>query len=62
MVKWLGLHTSKAGSMGLIPGWETKIPHATQCIKKKFFFKILKEKHFQPRIIHPNRLSQSNSG
>ena len=25
MVKWLRLHASTAGSMGLIPGWGTKI-------------------------------------
>lgn len=27
----MGLHTSNAGSTDLIPGWETKLPHATQC-------------------------------
>ena len=27
-VQCLGLHTSTAGGMGLIPGQETKIPHA----------------------------------
>ena len=26
MVEWLGLHTSTAGDLGLIPGWGTKIP------------------------------------
>ena len=28
MVKWLRLHASTAGSMGLIPGWGTKILNA----------------------------------
>ena len=27
--KWLGLCASIAGGLGLIPGWETKILHAT---------------------------------
>ena len=27
-VQWLGLHASKAGDTGSIPGWETKIPQA----------------------------------
>ena len=29
MVQWLGLHGSSAGGTGSIPGWGTKIPHAT---------------------------------
>ena len=29
-VQWLRLCTPNAGGMGLIPGWGTKIPHATQ--------------------------------
>ena len=28
-IQWLKLHVSTAGGMGLIPGLETKIPHAT---------------------------------
>ena len=28
--QWLGLPASAAGSVGLIPGWGTKIPHAAQ--------------------------------
>ena len=35
VVQWLGLHASNAGDMGSIPGWETKIPHATWHAKKK---------------------------
>ena len=38
VVQWLRLCTSKAGATGSIPGWGTKIPHATwhgQNIKKK---------------------------
>ena len=34
-VQRLRLHTFTAGGMGLIPGWGTKIPHATRCSKKK---------------------------
>ena len=33
MVQWLGLCTSTAGAMGLIPGQGTEIPLATQCGK-----------------------------
>ena len=29
-VQWLRLHASNAGAVGLIPGWETKIPHVMQ--------------------------------
>ena len=37
VVQWLGLHTSKAGAVGSIPGQGTEISHATWCnqIKKK---------------------------
>ena len=34
-VRWLRLHTSTAGGAGSIPGWETKIPHATTQPKKR---------------------------
>ena len=37
MVQWLRLHASNAGGVGLISGWENKIPHAgmhSQKIKK----------------------------
>ena len=34
-VQWLGHFPSIAGGMGSIPGWGTKVPHATQCGKKK---------------------------
>ena len=34
-VQWLKLHTPKAGSMGSIPGWGTKILHAAQRSKKE---------------------------
>ena len=33
-VQWLRLHASSAGGMGSIPGWRTKIPHATWWPKK----------------------------
>ena len=34
VVQWLRLHASHAGDMSLIPGWETKISHATGHQKK----------------------------
>ena len=34
MVQWLRLHTSTAGGMGMFPGQETKIRHASRCSKK----------------------------
>ena len=30
-VQWLRIHPSNAGGAGSIPGWGTKIPHATCC-------------------------------
>ena len=30
MVQWLRLCTSNTGDAGLIPGWESKIPHAVR--------------------------------
>ena len=35
VVQWSGLRASTAGDMGLIPGWGTKITHATMWPKKK---------------------------
>ena len=35
VVQWLRLHTSNAGDVDSIPGWGTKIPHATHHGKKK---------------------------
>ncbi len=32
---WLKICASTAGGMGLIPHWETKIPHTTQPEKRK---------------------------
>ena len=34
-VQWLRLCTSIAGGLGSIPGWGTKIPHATRCSQKE---------------------------
>ena len=34
-VQWLKLFASNAGGAGSIPGWETKIPHATWCSQRK---------------------------
>ena len=44
-VQWLRLHASNAGGTGLIPGWVTKIPHATWHSQK---IKIKKKKIKQP--------------
>ena len=33
--QWLGLHALTAKSLGSIPGWETKVPQAAQCMRKK---------------------------
>ena len=41
VVQWLIIYTSTVGDMGLIPGLETKIPHAPQHgkkLKKKKYF------------------------
>ena len=35
VVQWIRLHTSNVGDTGSIPSQVTKIPHATQCGKKK---------------------------
>ena len=35
MVQWLRLHSSTVGGMDSIPGWGTKIPHATWYGQKK---------------------------
>ena len=34
-VQWLGLRASTAGGVGSIPGWGTRIPHATWCGRRK---------------------------
>ena len=34
VVKWLRIHASTAGGVGLIPGQETNIPHAPRLGKK----------------------------
>ena len=34
MIQWLRIHIPNAGGTGLIPGWETKIPHSAQCDQK----------------------------
>ena len=40
MVQLLSLHASNTEGVGLIPGWGTKIPHASQC--GQMFFKKVK--------------------
>ena len=42
MVQWLGLQASTAEGTGLIPGEETKIPHATWHGQKNFFNSYIK--------------------
>ena len=39
VVQWLRLHTTNIGSLGLIPDWWTKNPHATWC-SQKIYIKI----------------------
>ena len=54
MVQWLKIRATTAGGMGLIPGWETKIPHArvVWTNKKKSENKYLK--YFLKYIVeHP---------
>ena len=40
MIQELRLHTSNAAGTSMIPGWETKTPHAVRCGQKKI--KMLK--------------------
>ena len=52
-VQWLRLHASNAGAAGLIPGWETKIPHVMQHgqkIKKR----ERKKQREAERVRHPS--------
>ena len=52
MVQWLKLRTSNAGSTSLIPGWETKVLHATGHGQKKK--KITLKKKSSIPILHPS--------
>ena len=47
VVQWLRCHAAKAGGMGLIPGWGTKIPQAVQHGQKIFFFFLKHVKLFR---------------
>ena len=42
VVRWLRLSAANAGSMGSIPGWRTKIPHAVWHDQKTFLKKCLR--------------------
>ena len=42
MVQWLRLHASNVGGVGLISGWENKIPHAGMHCQKIKNLKIKK--------------------
>ena len=42
-VQWLGLCSSTAGGMGMIPGWGTKIPPCCGVQSKFFLFKRKEE-------------------
>ena len=39
VVQWLRFHASTVGSTDSIPGWRTKIPHATWHGQKHFLIK-----------------------
>ena len=56
MVRWLRLHTSNSGSMGLIPGQGTKIPYAMGDSQKTFFLIKKNAGHYfiqsQCRYVH----------
>ena len=39
VVQWLRLCACNAGDVGSIPGWGTKIPHASWCSQKIIYFK-----------------------
>ena len=41
LVQWLGLGIFHCLGPGSIPGWGIKIPKATWCGQKKFFFSFL---------------------
>ena len=56
VVQWLRLCTSTAGSLGLIPGQGTKIPHAMQCQKRG------KKKKRLLHLAESPRLSKLQSG
>ena len=53
MVQWLGHYASTAEGTGSLPGWGTKILHATQCggKKKKKKKKLVKNKKKQTLIL-----------
>ena len=52
-VQWFRLHAPNAGSVGLIPGQQTKILHATLCSKKKKRKKIKENKSKLPTKKNP---------
>ena len=62
--QWLRLWASNSGEVGSIPGWGTKIPHATWHSKKSyiyFFSNILKEEESVPEIPGLARLETMNT-
>ena len=54
MGQWLRLCTSNAEGIGSISGWETKIPHDTQCSKKKAKLKM-RTKQAKQKICKTNQ-------
>ena len=40
VVQWLRLCASTAGNVGVIPGWETKIPHAKGHSQKNILYAL----------------------
>ena len=53
-VQWLRLCTSIVGGTDLVPGWGTRIPHATWAAKKKKK-KIKKKKEQGPTGVQPRQ-------
>ena len=66
VVQWVRLYSSNIGGEGLIPGWETKIPHAVWCSQKvnKCTFKITKynQKEEEEDGIHCTRGKSQMTG
>ena len=53
VVQWLSLHAARAGIVGLIPGWGTKIPHAMQHGQKIFFLTFFNLKVIYYCMVRP---------
>ena len=62
MVQWLGLSTSTAGGLGLIPSWGTKVQQValTQSKKKRKEKKKLSFDPLVPSHCHPTSFSYTH--